>query len=149
MAFHFSLAAVLMVRENAKKRAEQDLNTVQLEIGRITRQIESFEIDIANTHKARERAMQEPTPGGELHSFEHRVKGIAEARKQLLAILQSLELERERKMKVYHVAHRNLETIVEMLNDQRTAHDQTQNRNEQKQLDDIFAARAIKDTNSN
>jgi len=149
MAFHFSLAAVLMVRENAKKRAEQDLNAVQLEIGRITRQIEKSDTDIANTHRARERAMQEPVPGGELQSFEQRVKGIAEAKKQLLSHLQTLELERESKMKIYHAAHRGLETIVEMLEEQRTAHDQEQNRNEQKQLDDIFAARAIKETNSN
>lgn len=148
MAFRFSLAAVLVVRENTKKRAEQDLHTTQLEIGRITRQIESFDRDIVNTHKAREHAMQQLIPAGELQSFEHRVKTIAEGKKQLLKQLQSLQLERERKMKVYHVAHRDLETVVEMLNEQRTAHDQEQNKNEQKQLDDIFAARAVKETNN-
>ena len=148
MAFRFSLAAVLLVRENTKKRAEQDLRTTQLEISCITRQVESFDIDIANTHKARERAMEQPIPAGELLSFEHRVKTIAEAKKQLLVHLRTLELERERKMKVYHAAHRDLETIVEMLNEQRTAHDQEQDKNEQKQLDDIFAARAVKETNN-
>jgi flagellar export protein FliJ len=149
MAFRFSLAAVLLVRENAKKRAEQDLNTVQVEISRITRQVQGFETDIANTHIARENAMRQLIPAGELRTFEHRVKTINEAKKQLLVQLQSLKLERERKMKVYHAAHRDLETIVEMLNEKRTAHDQEQNRIEQKQLDDIFASRAVKEASNN
>lgn len=149
MAFRFSLAAVLLVRENAKKRAEHDLNSVQVEISRITRQVQTFDIDIANTHIARENAMQHPIPAGELRTFEHRVKTITETKKQLLVQLQSLGLERERKMKVYHAAHRDLETIVEMLNEQRTAHDQETNRIEQKQLDDIFASRAVRESNNN
>jgi len=149
MAFQFSLAAVLLVRENAKKRAEQDLHTTQLEIARITRQIENFDLNIANTHKAREHAMQQPIPAGEVQTFVHRVKSITESKKKLLDLLQSLELERERRMKIYHEAHRNLETIVEMFNDQRAAYDQEQNRNEQKQLDDIFAARSVKESNHN
>ncbi|MGD0734512.1 MAG: flagellar export protein FliJ [Terracidiphilus sp.] len=149
MAFRFSLAAVLMVRENGKKRAEQDLRTIQLEIDQVAQQIENLNTYTANTHKARESAMQQPIPGGELHSFEHRVKAIAEARKGLLDRLQILELERERRMNIYHAAHRDLETIVEMLDEQRTAYDQEQSRNEQKQLDDIFAAHAVKETNHN
>jgi len=148
MAFRFSLAAVLLVRENAKKRAEHDLNTVQVEISRITRQVQAFDIDIANTHIARENAMQYLIPACEVRTFEHRVKVITEARRQLLVQLQSLELERELKMKAYHAAHRDLETIVEMHNEQRTAHDQETNRIEQKQLDDIFASRAVRETNN-
>jgi flagellar export protein FliJ len=149
MAFRFSLAAVLLVRENAKRRAEQDLRTVQVEIDRIASQIEILNTYSANTHKARESAMQEPIPGGELHTFEHRVKTIAEARKGLLDRLRVLETERERRMKIYHAAHRDLETIIEMQNEQRAAYEQEQSRNEQKQLDDIFAARAVKETNTN
>jgi len=149
MAFRFSLAAVLLVRENAKKRAEQDLRTTQLEIGRITRQLENFDLDIANTHKARERAMQQPIPGGELHAFESRVKTCTSAKELLIARLQSLEIERERKMRIYHAAHRDFETIVEMRDEQRMAYEQEKNRNEQKQLDDIFAARSVKETNNN
>jgi len=149
MAFRFSLAAVLLVRENAKKRAEQDLRITQLEIARITRQIDSLNLDMENTHKARERAMQLPIPGGELHSFENRIKAAAKAKRALIERLNILELERERKMSIYHVAHRDLETIVEMRNEQRTAYEQEQNRNEQKQLDDIFAARSVNETNNN
>ena len=149
MGFRFSLAAVLLVRENTKKRAEQDLRTTQLEIGRMTRQVENCNLDIANTHIARERAMQQPIPGGELHSFDNRVKTITAVKKQLIERLQVLERERDRKMKIYQAANRDLETIVEMRDEQRTAYEQEKSRNEQKQLDDIFAARSVKETKSN
>jgi len=141
MAFRFSLAAVLLVRENAKKREEQALRTIQLEISRLAKQIEDLNTDLANTHNVRERAMQQPIAAAELHTFLHRVRTIAETKKTLLHRLHSLELDRERQMKIYQSAHRDLETIVEMFDEQREAHDQEQNRTEQKSLDDIFAAR--------
>jgi flagellar export protein FliJ len=141
MAFRFSLAAVLLVRENAKKREEQALRTIQLEISRLDRQVEELNADLLNTHSAREQAMQQPIPAAQLHSFLHRVQTIAETKKTLLHRLHALELDRERQMNVYQVAHRDLETIVEMFDEQREAHDQELNRTEQKNLDDIFAAR--------
>jgi flagellar export protein FliJ len=141
MAFRFSLAAVLVVRENAEKREEQALKTIQLEIARIALQIEELNTNIANTHNARERAMQHPIPAAQLHSFQQRVQAIAEAKKTFLHRLQILEIERARQMKVYQAAHRDLETIVDMFNEQREAHDREHDRNEQKRLDDIFGAR--------
>jgi flagellar export protein FliJ len=141
MAFRFSLAAVLLVRENAKKREEQALHTIQLEISRVARQIEELDSDLASTHNARERAMQQPIPAAQLHSFLHRAQTIAETKKTLLHRLHALEVDRERQMKIYQAAHRDLETIVEMFDEQRKAHDQEQDRTEQKTLDDIFAAR--------
>jgi flagellar export protein FliJ len=141
MAFQFSLAAVLLVRQNAKKREEQALQRIQLEIARIVNQLEELNAEIAKTHDARERAMQQPIPAAHLHSFLQRVQAIVEAKKMHLQRLQVLELERERQLKVYQAAHRDLETIVEMFNEQREAHDQEQDRTEQKSLDDIFVAR--------
>lgn len=141
MAFRFPLAAVLLVRENAKKREEQALHTIQLEIARVSRQIEELDADLASTHDARELAMQQPIPAAELHSFLLRVQAIAELKKALLSRLHALKLDREQQMKVYHAAHRDLETILDMFDDQREAYDQEQNRTEQKTLDDIFAAR--------
>ena len=44
-------------------------------------------------------------------------------------------------MKVYQAAHRDHETIADMFNEQRDAHEQEQSKSEQKHLDDIFVAR--------
>jgi len=141
MAFRFSLAAVLVVRENALKREEQALKTIQLEIAGIARQVEELNTNIASTHNARELALQHPIAAAQLHSFQQRVQALVEAKKTLVHRLQILELDRERQMKVYQAAHRDLETIVEMFNEQREAHDREHDRNEQKHLDDIFVAR--------
>lgn len=141
MAFRFSLAAVHLVRENAKKREEQALHTIQVEISRLARQVDELNADLVNTHNARERAMQQPIAAAQLHSFLHRMQTIAETKKALLHRLHALEFDRERQMKTYQTAHRDLETIVDMFDEQREAHEQEQNRTEQKSLDDIFAAR--------
>lgn len=141
MAFRFSLAAVLVVRENAEKREEQALQTIQQEIAGIAQQVEALDTDNIITNNARERAMQQPIPAAQLHSFQQTVQAIAEAKKTLLHRLQILEVERARQMKAYQAAHRDLETIVDMFNEQREAHDREHDRNEQKHLDDVFAAR--------
>ena len=141
VSFRFPLAAVLLVRQNAKKREEQALQKIQVEIARIVNYLEELNGEIAKTHDARERAMQQPIPAATLHSFVQRVQTIMEAKKTNLHLLQVLELERERQMKAYQAADRDLETVVEMFNEQREAHDQEQDRAEQKGLDDIFVAR--------
>jgi len=142
MAFHFSLAAVLLVRENAKKREEQALQAIQMEMARIRRQVEELSVEIASTHHAREREMQHPIPGAHLHSFLERIETIKETRKSLLERLEAMEVDRERQMNAYQAAHRDHETIVEMFNEQREAHELQQGRTEQKYIDDVFAARS-------
>ncbi|MGA9671438.1 MAG: flagellar FliJ family protein [Terracidiphilus sp.] len=141
MPFQFPLAAVLLVREEAEKREERALQKIQAEITRILLQVEQLTADIANTHIAREQAMQKTIPAIELHSYLFKVQACADAKKVLLQTLQALELDHDRQLKVYHAAHRDHETIIEMFNDQREAYEQKQARSEQKDLDDIFGAR--------
>ncbi len=145
MAFRFPLAAVLLVRESAKEREEQALRKIQLEAARIVRQVEELSAEIENTHLARERAMQQPIPAAQLHSYLHRSQTIAETKKRLVHCLQTLETERDRQMKVYQAAHRDYETVVDMFNEQKEAHDQERVRSEQRHLDDIFVARRQRD----
>jgi len=141
MSFRFPLAAVLMVRENAEKREEQALQKIQLEVARIANQIAELNAALAQVCVIREKALQTPIPAADLHSFLHRLQSLAEAKKTCVHRLQALELERDRQMKVYQAAHRDHETIADMFNEQRDAHEQEQSKSEQKHLDDIFVAR--------
>jgi flagellar export protein FliJ len=141
MGFRFSLASVLLVRANAKKREELALQTIQLEIARFSRQIKDLDADAASINNAQELAMRHPIPAAHLHSFRHRLESILEARKALLQRIQTMEVERGRQMKVYQEAYRDHETIIGMFNDHRDAYEQERDRSEQKTLDDIFAAR--------
>jgi len=52
-----------------------------------------------------------------------------------------LEQEREKRMKLYQVAHRNREMLTDMLNKKRGIYEREWLRDEQKRLDDIFMAR--------
>ena len=141
MSFHFPLAAVLVVRENARKREEQALQKIQLEVASIAKQIEEFDAELAQVHNVREKALQAPIPAADLHSLQHRLQSLAEARKTSVQRLQVLERERDHQIGLYQAAYRDHETIVEMFNEQREAHEQEESRSEQKSLDDIFVAR--------
>jgi flagellar export protein FliJ len=141
MSFHFPLAAVLVVRENARKREEQALQKIQLEVASIAKQIEEFDAELAQVHNVREKALQAPIPAADLHSLQHRLQSLAEARKTSVQRLQVLERERDHQIELYQAAYRDHETIVDMLNEQRDAHEQAQSRSEQRNLDDIFVAR--------
>jgi flagellar export protein FliJ len=141
MPFRFSLAAVLLVRENAEEREERALQKIQAELARAVRQLEELTAEIANAHLARERAMQNPIPAYQMQVFLDQAHVAAEKRKTLLQHRLVLEQERERQMKVYQAAHRDREALTDMLHKQREAYEQEQARSQQKQLDDLFIAR--------
>jgi flagellar export protein FliJ len=141
MAFRFPLAAVLLVREHAEKREERALQKIQFELSLVTRQVEELSAEIAGTHDAREQALQEPIPAFELQSFHSHTLAAAEKKKKLLHRLQTLDQERKVQMKIYQAAHRERETLTDMLDKQQDAYEQEQVRSQQKQLDDIFMAR--------
>jgi flagellar export protein FliJ len=141
MPFRFPLEAVLLVRENAEKREEHALQSIQLEIARMLRMVEELSANIARAHADREQALQRPIPALQLHSFLWETVTAAEKKKVLLSRLQSMELERDRQMQKYQAAHRDHETVIDMFTEQQDAYEQEQARNQQKNLDDIFIAR--------
>jgi len=141
MAFRFSLATVLRVRESIEKREERALQRIQLEMARVSRQIEELNAGIARVHAARERALQQPIPAGHLHSMLWETQAAVEGKKFLFSRLQALEQERLQQMKVYQAAHRDHETMINMQREQRSVYELEQARAQQKYLDDIFMAR--------
>jgi flagellar export protein FliJ len=141
MPFRFPLASVLLVRQNTEEREERALQKIQFEMARVIHQVEVLTAEIVKAHDAREQAMRQPIPAIQLHSFLWQAEACAEKKKTLLHRLQILEQERARQMKVYQAAHRDRETLTDMLNEQRTVYEQEQARSQQKNLDDIFISR--------
>jgi flagellar FliJ protein len=141
MAFRFSLAAVLRVRESIEQREERALQRIQHEMARVLHQIEDLSAAIAKAHDAREEALQQPIPAGHLHSLLWEAEAAAERRKALVHTLQALEQQRDKQMKIYQAAHRSHETLISMLRGQRNAYELEQARAQQKYIDDIFMAR--------
>jgi flagellar FliJ protein len=141
MSFRFSLATVLRVRESIEQREERALQRIQLEMARVLRQIEELSAAIARAHDTQVEALQRPVPAGYLHGLLWEAQAAEVRRKALLATLQTLELQRDKQMKLYQAAHRNHETLISMKRDQRNAYELEQTRTQQKSLDDIFMAR--------
>jgi flagellar export protein FliJ len=141
MPFRFPLATVLRVRESLEKREERALQKIQLEMARVSHQIEELTARIAKSHNARELAMAQPIPARDLHTLLWEVQAAAEEKKALHHDLQTLEQQRDQQIKVYRQAHRDRETMTDMSNKQRDIYEQEQARAQQKSLDDIFIAR--------
>ncbi len=141
MAFRFSLATVLRVRESIEQREERALQRIQLEMARVLRQIEELSAEIARARDTQEDALRQPVPAGYLHGLLWETQAAVARREVLLSTLQTLEQQRDKQMKVYQAAHRNHETLISMKRDRRNAYELEQARTQQKSLDDLFMAR--------
>ena len=141
MAFRFSLATVLQVRESIEQREERALQQIQLEMARVLRQIEELSAAIAKARDIQEDALRQPVPAGYLHGLLWEAQAAEVRRKALLSTLQTLEVQRDKQMKIYQAAHRNHETLISMKRDQRNVYELEQARTQQKSLDDLFMAR--------
>ena len=141
MPFRFPLATVLRVRESLEKNEERALQKIQLEMARVSHQIEELTAKIAKSHETREQAMAQPIPARDLHTLLWEVKAATEKKKALHHDLQILEQQRDEQIKAYQDAHRDRETMTDMSNKQRDVYEQEQTRAQQKSLDDIFIAR--------
>jgi flagellar FliJ protein len=141
MAFRFSLATVLRLRESIERREERALQKIQMEMARVSRQIEELNAGIARARSERDEALRQTMPASHLQAMLGQTESAIEGRKALQATMAELEEQRQRQLKIYQAAHRDHETLIDMRNQQRDAYLRGQARMEQKYLDDIFIAR--------
>ncbi len=141
MAFQFSLAVVLRVRESVEEREECALQSIQLEVTRTQNQIEELNVAIGGAHRARENALRQAISGGQLHSLLWEEQAVEQQVCLFQGKLRELEQERDKQMKVYQAAHRDCEMLIDMRKKQRDIYDREWLRAEQKRLDDIFMTR--------
>jgi flagellar FliJ protein len=141
MAFRFPLATVLRVKESLEKREERALQRIQLEMARVTHQMEELAEAMTRAYAVRNRVLQQAMPAGQLHTMLWEAQAAVEAKNALRITLQELEEQRLKQMKVYLAAHREHETLINLFNEQRDAYEVDQTRAQQKYLDDIFIAR--------
>jgi flagellar export protein FliJ len=141
MPFRFTLATVLRIRESVEKQEERALQKILVEMARVVRQIDELTAEIAKSRDAGEQAMRQPIPAGHMQMMISSTLAAVEMKKSLIQNLKTLEQQRDEQLKIYHAAHRNSETLIDLRHKQRDAHEQQQARSEQKKLDDIFIAR--------
>jgi flagellar export protein FliJ len=130
-----------MVREHAEQREERALKTIQVELARAARLVDELDAATALAHDAREKELQQPTPSFRLHDYQRQIEEAAEKKKTLLQQVHVLRQDLARQMRAYQAAHRDREALTDMLQAQREAYHQRQERERQKQVDDVFIAR--------
>lgn len=141
MAFEFSLAVVLRLRESLEKREERSLQLIQLEVSRTMAAIEELSVAIGGAQRTREMAMRQVISGGHLLSLLWEEQAAEQGLRALVGKLQVLEQKRETQMHLYHAVHRDREMLSDMMQKQKDIYERKWLREEQKQLDDIFMAR--------
>ena len=117
------------------------LQAVLLELARVRRRIDELTDEMAKACLERERELQNPITANRLYTMQVEIDAAIEAKQILFETLQKLTLQRDTQMKVYQSAHRGRQVLSDLLAKEKELYEQEQLRMQQKQLDDIFAAR--------
>jgi len=142
MAFRFSLAQVLRVRESIEKREEQALQRAEMEVAQTQRRIEELTEQMAKAERARAEALLRPIRAIDLQGIQAEMAAAVEARQTLLDTLEVLKQQRDAQMKLYQEAHNGRQMLTDLEEEHKAEYEAEQTREQQKRLDDLFAARA-------
>jgi flagellar export protein FliJ len=142
MAYRFPLTTVLRFRRSMEKREELALQKVLVEIAQSMRKIEQLNARIAEAQQTREETLRQSISAFQLQSMLSEVQIAAERKRSLIDSLASLEQKRITQMTAYQAALQDRQTLSKLEDRRREEHKVELERSQQKQIDDIFAARA-------
>jgi len=141
MGFRFTLASVLRLRESIEQREELALQRIQFELARTRRSLDDAETQIESRSRSRDESLAKAIPAYQLQDLENGIEEAKATRLVLLDALGKLFEERDRQMKIYQAARSGRQMLTDLRAQKRSEWEQEQVRVQQKQLDDIFAAR--------
>jgi flagellar export protein FliJ len=141
MAFRFSLATVLRLREIAEEREERLLGQILQQIAQAVQMISDLETQRTNLIRQRETDLQSQMSAAELHISYAQLRALEDKQKQAREHLTKLETLRMQQLKVYEAAHQNRELLTGMREEQLDAHRLEQTKLEQSVMDDNFISR--------
>lgn len=141
MGFKFSLASVLRFRESVERREALALQKAHLEVARVRHHIDKLTANIMETLDEREKTLRNPTPAHQLQYLQAEMDAAVDAKRSLSETLHTLNIKRDQQMNLYRIARGNRQMLSNLFDQQLNAWEQEQLRTEQKELDDIFAAR--------
>jgi flagellar export protein FliJ len=127
-----------------ERRAEVALMSAQLEVARARRRVDELTSEMAAAFQDREFALLNSTSANRLQAMQAEIIAVIEAKQALLESLQTLRLQRDAQMKTYKAAHHGRQVLTELRAQQKDLYEQEEMRRQQKQLDDIFAARFLR-----
>ena len=141
MAFRFSLATLLKLREIAEQREERLLGQIQGQIVQTRQSLADLAAQREGLFRTREEALQQSTSAVDLLNSYEQVRGVErleESGREQLAKLLTL---RDQQMKIYQGAHQKAEVLTEMRSDQKELFYKELTKKEQSMMDDNFSSR--------
>ena len=145
MGFQFSLHAVLQFRENAEKQEEARLQQVLAEIVRGEDEVERLAVHMRETTSRRSQVLADSASAMHLQILEGEIEETRRRQHELKLHILALEQKKAQQLVLYHKKRTDRNILDEMHKQQRQAFDKVQSVQEQKRLDDIFAARTQRD----
>jgi flagellar FliJ protein len=141
MAFRFSLASVLRLREIHEQREERLLTEILAQVRQTREALELLDAQIVDAAAGREARLMATMPVAELHA-EYGMSALLEERRQFTqSQLAKFEQLRDKQIKTYQAAHQDRELLSNMREEQRASYAVERSRLEQKAVDDLFIAR--------
>ena len=141
MAFKFSLATVLRLREIAEDREERLLMQIRHQMAQSHQELAALDARCITVIAQRESELTSQIPATELQDSYLQIAVLEERKKVVREHLTKLEMLRVQQMKVYETAHRDLEVIEQIREEKLELFQREQVRREQHDMDDNFAAR--------
>ncbi len=141
MAFHYSLDALLRVRQIRERREEEMLGTIISKINTVQVQIENAKEVLLDTRRLLLQNMTGGVAGSELQFAANCDAGRAFYLEMLENHLQQLEKQRLEQGKIYREARQGREILENYRERQLQIYNQEQSRCEQRRVDDLFLIR--------
>lgn len=143
MAFKFSLATLLRLREIAEQREERLLGQIQNQIVQNRQALVDLAHQRESVIRRREDLLKQSTSIAELQDSYARVKALEAMEESCRNQLAKLVTLCNQQMKIYQNAHRDSELLCEMRDNQKDEFDKERTKQEQNVMDDNFSSRRI------
>ena len=141
MAFRFSLATLLRLREIAEEREERVLGQILSQISQTRQQHQELQNKCRSLLVRRERQLQEQISAAELHIFYGQLKVLEDLQAAVQEKLSSLDKLRLQQIRVYEAAHRDKEVLSGLRKKQLEDFRYKQGQQDQNAMDDNFISR--------
>jgi len=141
MAFEFSLATVLRVRDIVEQREERLLQRIQQQIAQTSQTLAETNADISRWNVRGATELFNLAVGRDFQASYAALQQLKLSHVELLGQLDKLEQLREIQLKVYRAARCEREMLTDMRDKKRVVYNSGMTRRAQSTLDDNFVAR--------
>ena len=141
MAFEFSLATVLRVRDIVEQREERLLQRIQQQIAQTLQALAETNADISRWNVRGTTELFSLSVGRDFQASYAALQQLKLSREELLGQLEKLKQLREIQLTVYRASRCEREMLTDMRDKKRAVYNSGMTRRAQSTLDDNFVAR--------